>query len=84
MMTAVAAAHYADLSPDLALTEPVVEALDDEALVSLLQARFRSFVACGYGAVEALLLAVGYPNTDSAVAGEMTEWRGSQGRRLSA
>ena len=40
-MTAVAAERYADLSPDLALTERVVEALDEETLVSLLQARFR-------------------------------------------
>jgi hypothetical protein len=84
MMTAVAAGRYADLSPDLALTERVVEALDEETLVSLLQARFRAFVACGYEAVEALLLAVGYPNTDSAVAGAIAECRGSQGRRSSA
>ena len=82
-MTAVAAARYADLSPDLALTERVVEALDEEMLVSLLQARFRSFAACGYEAVEALLLAVGYANTDSAVAGKVADWRASQGRRLS-
>jgi hypothetical protein len=83
MMTAVAAERYADLSPDLALTERVVEALDEETLVSLLQARFRSFLACEYGAAEALLLAVGYPNTDSAVAGAMADWRASHGRRLS-
>jgi hypothetical protein len=74
MMTAVAAAHYDDLHPDLALTETVVETLDEERLVSLLQARFRSFVACGYGAVDALLLAVGYANTDLAVAVEAANW----------
>jgi hypothetical protein len=84
MMTAVVGARYAGLYSDLALTETVVEALDEDTLVSLLQARFRSFVACGYGAVDALLLAVGYTGTDLAVASETADWWGSPGRRLSA
>jgi hypothetical protein len=46
-------------SLDGGLTESVVEALDEETLVSLLVARFRSFAACGYEAFEALGFAVG-------------------------
>ncbi|MGZ4380244.1 MAG: hypothetical protein ACXVZ3_02305 [Gaiellaceae bacterium] len=49
------------------MSEALVEALDEEMLVSLLLARFRSFVGCGYGADDALLLAVGYDNADLAV-----------------
>jgi hypothetical protein len=71
MMTAVAAARSEDvLAVDGALTETVVEALDEEALVSLLLVRFRSFVACGYGEAEALLLAVGYAEADLAFVAE--------------
>ena len=64
-MTAVAA-HYDDaLTVDEALTEAVVDALDDETLISLLIARYNLYAARGYGDVEALLLAVGYSNTAS-------------------
>jgi len=47
------------LGPDTALTAFVAE-FDEETLVSLLVARFRSFIALGYPESEALLAAVGY------------------------
>jgi hypothetical protein len=59
-MTAVADTHPNYLgSLDGGLTESVVEALDEETLVSLLVARFRSFVARGDEAFDALRFAVG-------------------------
>jgi hypothetical protein len=60
MMTAVAARYDDVLAIDGALTEAVVDALDDETLISLLVARYHLYAARGYGDVEALLLAVGY------------------------
>jgi hypothetical protein len=48
MMTAVAAARHDDLLVSHGtLSEALVEALDEETLVPLLLARFRSFVGCG-------------------------------------
>lgn len=62
-MTAVAARYDDALAVGDDLTEAVVDALDDETLISLLIARYRLYAARGYGDVEALLLAVGYSNT---------------------
>jgi len=59
-MTAVAARYDDVLAIDGALTEAVVDALDDETLISLLVARYHLYAARGYRDVEALLLAVGY------------------------
>lgn len=85
MMTAVAATRYDDLlALDETLTETLVEALDEETLVSLLLARFRSFIAGGYGAVDALLLSVGYAEADLAFAADGAHWRGSPVRHSSA
>jgi hypothetical protein len=71
MMTAVAAARHDDvLVSHGTLSEALVEALDEEMLGSLLLGRFRSFVGCGYGAVDALLLAVGYADADLSVVAD--------------
>ncbi len=77
-MTAVAAARYDGLlAIDEPLTATLVETLDEDTLVSLLLARFRSLVACGYEAVDALLLAVGHADADPALAADAANWRGS-------
>ena len=69
-MTAVAA-PYADLfTIGEPLTETLVDQLGEEALDALLLVRFRSFLACGHGESEALLLAVGYAETDLAFIAE--------------
>lgn len=84
-MTAVAAARYDGLPAlDQPFTETLVETLDEDTLISLLLARFRSFAACGYGAADALLLAVDHPDATLALAAEAPNWRGSPSRRLSA
>lgn len=84
-MTAVATArHDSLLALDEPLIETLVEELDEDTLVSLLLARFRSFVACGYGAADALLLAVDHPDANLALAAEAPNWRVSPSRRLSA
>jgi hypothetical protein len=71
-MTA-ALALYGDLIAfDDALIESTAEKLGDEALESLLLLRFRSFLSCGYGESEALLLAVGYAEADVACVLEAT------------
>lgn len=64
-MTAVAARYDDVLAIDGALTEAVVDALDDETLISLLVARFRLYATRGYRDGEALLLAVGYSSKAS-------------------
>ena len=70
----VALALYDDLIVfDDALVESTVEKLGDESLVSLLVLRFRSFLSCGYGESEALLLAVGYAEADVAFVLESTK-----------
>lgn len=51
--------HERPLGPDTALGT-LVGQFDEQALVSLLVARFRCFIALGYPETEALLAAVGY------------------------
>lgn len=46
-------------TPDAAFRTLVAES-DEQGVVSLLVARFRSFIALGYPETEALLAAVGY------------------------
>src|SRR5512135_2512086 len=84
-MTAVAAARHDGLPAlDQPFTETLVETLDEDTLISLLLARFRSFAACGYAAADALLLAVDHPNATLPLAAEPPNRRGSPSRRLSA
>ena len=71
-MTAALAPYDDLIAFDDALIESTVDKLGDESLVSLLLLRFRSFLSCGYGESEALLLAVGYAETDVAFVLEST------------
>jgi hypothetical protein len=65
-MTAALAPYDDLIAFDDALIESAAENLSEESLVSLLLLRFRSFLSCGYDSSEALLLAVGYAETDLA------------------
>ncbi len=65
-MTAVAT-PYDELLVHQPLTEATVDRLGEDALASLLRRRFRCFLACGWSASEALLLAVGYSEADAAL-----------------
>jgi hypothetical protein len=65
-MTAALALYDDLIAYDNTLLESTVEELGDEALLSLLLLRFRSFLSCGFGEPEALLLAVGYTHPDVA------------------
>ena len=58
-MDATATPHEELLAPDLPLGR-IVAGLDDQTLVALLVARFRSFIGRGYAESDALLAAVGY------------------------
>jgi hypothetical protein len=72
-MTA-ALARYDDLIAfDDALIDSTLERLGDEPLLSLLLLRSRSFLSCGYGESEALLLAVGSAEADVAFVLDATK-----------
>ena len=71
-MTAALALYDDLIAFDDTLIDSTVESLTEEALVSLLVLRFRSFLSCGYDASAALLLAVGYPEADVAFVLEAT------------
>jgi hypothetical protein len=72
-MTAVLALYDDLIAFDDALIESTAEKLGDESLLMLLLLRFRSFLSCGYGESEALLLAVGYAEADVAFVLEATK-----------
>lgn len=70
-MTAVAAPYDDLFTIGEPLTETLVDQLGEEALDSLLLLRFRGFLARGHGESEALLLAVGYAETDLVFVAEV-------------
>jgi hypothetical protein len=72
-MTAALAPYEDLIAFDHTLVESSVEGLSDESLVSFLLLRFRSFLRCGYAVSDALLLAVGYSETDARFIRESTE-----------
>ena len=57
-MDATGTSHEALLAPDAPLGT-LIAGLDDQTLIALLVARFRSFVGLGYAESDALLAAVG-------------------------
>ena len=69
-MTAVAAPYEDLLAGEALLTESLVEQLHEDAVETLLLRRFHCFLGCGYCEAVALLLAVGYTQSDARFAVE--------------
>ena len=64
-MTAVACAYAEIEGIEGPLDETLVSELDEQDLTMLLLRRFRAFVVLGHEPGEALLCAVGYPESDA-------------------